>query len=40
MTKLAITQMFCTWDIPANLDKAEALVREAAGQGARFEKCR
>ena len=34
MTKLAITQMSCTWDIPANLDKAEALVREAAGQGA------
>ena len=27
MTKLAITQMSCTWDIPANLDKAEALVR-------------
>ena len=31
---LAVTQMACTWDINANLDKAEALVREAAGKGA------
>ena len=31
---LAITQMKCTWDIDANIAKAEALVREAAGKGA------
>jgi len=31
---VAATQMACGWDIEANLDRAEALVREAAGQGA------
>ena len=31
---VAATQMACSWDIEANLDRAEALVREAAGQGA------
>lgn len=31
---LAITQMKCSWDIDANIAKAEALVREAAGKGA------
>ncbi len=36
MTKLtfAATQMACDWDQPGNLDRAEQLVREAAGQGA------
>lgn len=32
--KLAATQMSCSWDLKNNLDKAEALVREAAGKGA------
>lgn len=32
--KVATTQMPCTWDLPANLDLAEQLVREAADQGA------
>ena len=31
---VAATQMACTWDIDANLDRAEALVRKAAGAGA------
>lgn len=31
---LAITQMSCSWDIDANIAKAEALVRDAAGKGA------
>jgi N-carbamoylputrescine amidase len=31
---LAATQFACTWDLPANADRAEALVRRAAGQGA------
>ena len=31
---LAVTQFACTWDLPANADRAEALVRQAAGQGA------
>ena len=31
---LAITQMKCSWDADANIAKAEALVREAAGKGA------
>ncbi len=36
MTKLclAITQMKCAWDREANIAKAEALVREAVGNGA------
>jgi N-carbamoylputrescine amidase len=31
---VAATQFACTWDLAANLDTAEALVREAAGNGA------
>ncbi len=31
---LAATQFACSWDLPANADKAEALVRQAAGKGA------
>ena len=31
---VAATQMACSWDIEANLARAEGLVREAAGQGA------
>ncbi|RUS60039.1 N-carbamoylputrescine amidase [Pseudorhodobacter sp. E13] len=31
---LAATQFACSWDLPANADSAEALVRKAAGQGA------
>ncbi len=36
MTKLifAATQMTCDWDLQGNIDRAEQLVREAAGQGA------
>ena len=33
---LAAVQLACTWDLPANLDAAERLVREAAGRGARI----
>jgi len=36
MTTVAATQMACTWDIAANLNKAESLVRHAAGQGAQI----
>ena len=32
---VAATQMSCGWDRQANLDRAEQLVREAAGQGAK-----
>ncbi|MBI1172179.1 N-carbamoylputrescine amidase [bacterium] len=31
---LAATQFACSWDLPANLDAAEALVRAAAARGA------
>lgn len=31
---VATTQFACSWDLPANADRAEALVRQAAGQGA------
>jgi N-carbamoylputrescine amidase len=31
---VAATQFACTWDLPKNADRAEALVREAAAQGA------
>ncbi len=31
---VAATQTGCDWDIPANLDRAEALVRDAAAKGA------
>lgn len=32
---LAAAQYACSWDVPANLDTAERLVRQAAGRGAR-----
>lgn len=31
---VAATQFACSWDLPANLDKAEALVRQAVAKGA------
>lgn len=31
---VAATQFACTWDLPLNADRAETLVRQAAGQGA------
>jgi N-carbamoylputrescine amidase len=31
---LAATQFACSWDLPLNADRAEALVRQAAAQGA------
>lgn len=31
---IGVTQFACTWDLPRNLDTAEALVRRAAAQGA------
>jgi N-carbamoylputrescine amidase len=31
---VAATQFACSWDLPANAGKAEALIRRAAGQGA------
>lgn len=43
---VAATQMACGWDVQANIEQAEALVREASGQGAQivllqelFERC-
>ena len=33
---VAVTQMACSWDRDANIAAAEALVREAAGKGARL----
>ena len=33
---LAVTQMECSWDLSANLDNAERLIREAAAQGAKL----
>lgn len=33
---VAVTQMACSWDTAGNLDKAEALVRQAAGEGAQL----
>jgi N-carbamoylputrescine amidase len=33
---VAATQMACSWDVKANLDRAEALVVSAAGQGAQI----
>jgi N-carbamoylputrescine amidase len=35
MLSIAATQMACSWDLPANLDRAEKLIREAAAGGAR-----
>ena len=31
---VAATQFACSWDLPANADRAEALIRKAAGEGA------
>lgn len=31
---VAATQFACSWDLPANVDRAETLVRQAASQGA------
>jgi len=31
---VAVTQFACSWDLPANADRAEALVRQAAAEGA------
>ena len=33
-TSVAVTQMPCDWDIDGNVERAEALVRRAAAQGA------
>jgi N-carbamoylputrescine amidase len=33
---VAVTQMHCTWDIDANVERAESLVHEAADAGARI----
>jgi N-carbamoylputrescine amidase len=33
---VACAQMACTWDLPANVDRAEKLIREAAAQGAQI----
>lgn len=33
---VAATQFACSWDLPANADRAEAVVRQAAGQGAQI----
>ncbi len=32
---VAATQMACSWELPANIERAEKLIREAAAQGAR-----
>ncbi|MEK9851054.1 MAG: nitrilase-related carbon-nitrogen hydrolase, partial [Candidatus Puniceispirillum sp.] len=34
LTRVAITQMSCDWDVEANLAKAEAQMRAAAANGA------
>lgn len=34
MVRVAASQMACSWDVDGNLDRAEALVRKAAGEGA------
>ena len=34
MLRVAATQMACSWDLPANLNRAEKLIREAAAGGA------
>ena len=33
---VAATQMACEWDISGNVDRAETIIREAAGQGAQI----
>ena len=34
ITKVAVTQMSCGWDVGKNIEKAECLLREAASKGA------
>jgi N-carbamoylputrescine amidase len=34
LIRVAITQMACDWKLDGNLDRAEALLREAAAAGA------
>ncbi|PKM29307.1 MAG: N-carbamoylputrescine amidase [Gammaproteobacteria bacterium HGW-Gammaproteobacteria-11] len=36
LVSVAATQMSCSWDLQANIDKAEKLVREAAAKGAQI----
>lgn len=38
MSKLTVaaTQMACSWELEANVDRAERLIREAAGKGAQI----
>lgn len=36
LVRVAATQFACSWDIPANLDRAESFVRQAAQQGAQI----
>ena len=36
LVTLAATQMACDWDIQGNVDRAEQMIREAAGQGAQI----
>ena len=36
LVAVAATQMACNWDIRGNVDCAEQLVRDAAGQGAQI----
>jgi N-carbamoylputrescine amidase len=33
---VACAQMACSWDLPANVDRAEKLIRDAAGRGAQI----
>ena len=33
---VACAQMACTWDLPGNVDRAEGLIRSAAGRGAQI----
>lgn len=33
---VAATQMACSWDLESNIDRAESLVRQAAGEGAQI----
>ena len=34
---LAATQFACSWNLQANLDAAERVIRRAAGQGAQVD---
>ena len=33
---VACAQMACTWDLPANVDRAETMIREAVSLGAQI----